>query len=195
MWALTGFGAVTACALDGGALVPCDSPQTYTGLSVGPHTLRVEVSSRAGSSSATHTWQVTGAGSSPPPPPSPPGSPRPPRPAPQPPSGGTQFAPVALAGHIFSPTRLRPGGRATLTLVLDGNARRITGEGRLTCSARAGKTRLRTVSRRLSATGTGATASCTWKLPERSRGRFLRALAEVSVGADDVERSVARRIR
>jgi uncharacterized protein YkwD len=192
-WATTGYGTLASCSLDGAPLVPCDSPKVYSRLAAGPHTLRVEVANRIGSSSATHSWNVTPAGSPSPPPP---GSPRPPRPAtPARPSGGTQLAPFALAGHHLAPARLRPRGRVTVALFLEGDARRIVSDGRLTCSARAGKTRLRAVARRIAASGAGATATCAWKLPAHSRGRFFTALVEVAVGADDVERSVARRIR
>jgi hypothetical protein len=191
-WGTTGFGVLASCSLDGGPPVPCDSPKVYTGLAVGPHTLRVEVANRIGGSSATHSWRVTAGGSTAPPPP---GSPRPPRTLPPPPSGGTQLAPLTLAGHRFAPARLRPRGRVTLALLLEGDARRIVSEGRLGCSARAGRTKLRALSKRIAASGAGAKATCTWRLPARSRGRFFTALAEVAVGSDDVERSVARRIR
>lgn len=58
--------ATFACSLDGEPFTPCDSPITYTGLSVGQHTFVVQATDLAGNgggdedeSEASYTWTVT----------------------------------------------------------------------------------------------------------------------------------------
>ncbi|MBX3055537.1 MAG: right-handed parallel beta-helix repeat-containing protein [Anaerolineae bacterium] len=58
--------ATFACSLDGEPFTPCDSPITYTGLSVGQHTFTVQATDLAGNgggdddeSEASYTWTVT----------------------------------------------------------------------------------------------------------------------------------------
>jgi hypothetical protein len=54
-----------ACRLDGGGLVPCTSPKTYTGLGDGHHTFSVEAVDRAGNadpSAAGYSWEISGVG-------------------------------------------------------------------------------------------------------------------------------------
>jgi hypothetical protein len=49
------------CQLDGGAVTPCASPQTYSGLSNGTHTFSVLATDFAGNGDptpATHTWTI-----------------------------------------------------------------------------------------------------------------------------------------
>jgi hypothetical protein len=53
--------AGVSCRLDGGAWQPCQSPHTYSGLSLGPHTFEVTAVDAAGNSDPTpahHAWQV-----------------------------------------------------------------------------------------------------------------------------------------
>jgi hypothetical protein len=50
-----------SCRLDGGAWEVCGSPQTYSGLSLGPHTFEVRATDAAGNTDPTpaqHAWQV-----------------------------------------------------------------------------------------------------------------------------------------
>jgi hypothetical protein len=55
-------GAVgLSCRLDGGAWQPCQSPHTYSGLSLGPHTFELTATDAAGNTDPTparHAWQV-----------------------------------------------------------------------------------------------------------------------------------------
>jgi hypothetical protein len=56
-----GGAASFSCSLDGGAWRPCDSPQSYSGLSLGPHRFEVRGVDEAGNgdpSPAAHAWQV-----------------------------------------------------------------------------------------------------------------------------------------
>jgi hypothetical protein len=51
----------THCRLDGGAWSPCGSPQTYLGLSLGPHRFEVTATDAAGNQDPTpaaHAWEV-----------------------------------------------------------------------------------------------------------------------------------------
>ncbi len=53
--------ALYSCRLDGSAWQRCDSPHTYSGLSLGPHRFEVKAADEAGNedpSAAVHTWQV-----------------------------------------------------------------------------------------------------------------------------------------
>jgi hypothetical protein len=53
--------ASVSCRLDGGAPQACGSPQTYSGLSLGPHTFEVTAVDAAGNTDPTparHAWQV-----------------------------------------------------------------------------------------------------------------------------------------
>ena len=54
-------GATLACGLDGGALKPCASRQSYTGVASGPHTFAVSATDAAGNTgaAATHAWSVS----------------------------------------------------------------------------------------------------------------------------------------
>ncbi len=50
------------CSLDQGSFVGCTSPQSYTGLSVGPHTFLVQATDAAGNveeEPASHAWTIT----------------------------------------------------------------------------------------------------------------------------------------
>lgn len=50
-----------SCRLDGGAWLPCDSPHSYSVLSLGPHRFEVKAVDEAGNedpSPAAHSWQV-----------------------------------------------------------------------------------------------------------------------------------------
>jgi arylsulfatase A-like enzyme len=53
-------GVALSCSLDGGTAVPCTSPTTYTGLSLGAHTFSVVAKDAAGnvSPSVVFSWQV-----------------------------------------------------------------------------------------------------------------------------------------
>lgn len=54
-------GSTFACALDGAAFAPCTSPQTYTGLTVGPHTFQVRATDGSGDtdpSPASYAWTI-----------------------------------------------------------------------------------------------------------------------------------------
>jgi hypothetical protein len=56
-----GGAASFSCSLDGEAWRPCDSPQSYSGLSLGPHRFEVRGVDEAGNgdpSPAAHAWQV-----------------------------------------------------------------------------------------------------------------------------------------
>jgi hypothetical protein len=58
----TRTGSTFACALDGAAAAPCTSPQDYSGLAGGSHTLTVTATSLAGvpdPTPATYTWTVS----------------------------------------------------------------------------------------------------------------------------------------
>ncbi len=64
----TRAGSSFTCALDGAAAAPCASPQAYSGLATGNHTLTITATSLAGVSDATpatYAWTISGATSPP----------------------------------------------------------------------------------------------------------------------------------
>jgi hypothetical protein len=63
--------------------------------------------------------------------------------------------------------------------------------GRVTCTARAGTTRLRSQVARV----TGGAAVCTWLLPANAKGKTLRASTTVSFEGLRATRSISRAIR
>jgi hypothetical protein len=91
-----------------------------------------------------------------------------------------------------SPAVPRAGKPFTMRLVA---ARSDTGavlqNGRVTCTARAGTTRLRSQVARV----TGGAAVCTWLLPANAKGKTLRASTTVSFEGLRATRSISRAIR
>jgi hypothetical protein len=137
-------------------------------------------------------------GASPPPPPSPQPTPPapapPPPPAPAPPPPAEPSAPAArqpmLVVRGLRLSRARPGRqfRAELVYTADEEVLRTL---RTSCSARVASRRARLVKKAWGRTG----ASCTWQLPRRSRGKLVRGVIRIEVGAVVRARSFAVRIR
>ena len=117
------------------------------------------------------------------------------------PGGGAGFyqyqvaiAPATLVVRrvTTSPAAPRAGRPFTMRLVA---ARSDTGavlqNGRVTCTARAGTTRLRSQVARV----TGGAAVCTWLVPANAKGKTLRASTTVAFEGLRATRSISRAIR
>jgi hypothetical protein len=132
----------------------------------------------------------------PPAPPTPPPAAPPPAsppPAPPPPtiSATSVAARLVSTGVATVPSKARAGRILTLRVRLSTNTGKPVLAGGLRCSARVGKTSLRT---RAKGWKRGA-ATCSWRLPRAARGKTLRASVRVASGGLALTRSVTRRVR
>jgi hypothetical protein len=104
------------------------------------------------------------------------------------------IAPATLVVRRVSTTPAVPRAGRTFTMRLVA-ARSDTGavlqNGRVTCTARAGATRLRSQAARV----TGGAAVCTWLIPANARGKSLRASTTVAFEGLRATRSITRTIR
>jgi hypothetical protein len=104
------------------------------------------------------------------------------------------IAPATLVVRRVSTTPAVPRAGRTFTMRLVA-ARSDTGavlqNGRVTCTARAGTTRLRSQVARV----TGGAAVCTWLIPANARGKSLRASTTVAFEGLRATRSITRTIR
>jgi hypothetical protein len=57
-WTATNSPTSTTCAIDGGAASACTSPQAYSGLAAGSHSVVVTATNAGGSGSATAAWTI-----------------------------------------------------------------------------------------------------------------------------------------
>ncbi len=60
-WTATNSPTSTTCALDGGSATACTSPQAYSSLSAGSHSVVVTATNAGGSGSATAAWTIIAA--------------------------------------------------------------------------------------------------------------------------------------
>lgn len=124
---------------------------------------------------------------SPVPPPPPPPSPSPQSVPPQAPPAARQPAVVMRGLRVF---RARPGRLFQVRLLYSADAAAIR-TLRASCSARVANRRARLVKKAWGRSG----ASCTWRLPRRSRGKTVRGVMRVETQGARLTRRFATRIR
>jgi hypothetical protein len=126
-----------------------------------------------------------------------PSAPPPQAPAPTPPSGpeplpaGTTVR-LAAGPVTRTPVRPRTGARFTVRIrVTRPDTGALVGRGTVACSARAGTTRTRVLTRTLKR----GVATCVFRIPARSRRKLVRGTISVTASGTTVRRAFAYRVR